>query len=158
MNKSEVILVFGRICSGKSTFQSQQHRIIVSNIVRSLLDTNDRSVLQNSLNMDMKIAEEIVSCIEEIKVGMKYNLIKHKNIIVDGIRQTSIVDYILERYPDAKLVWLQVPTEKRRQRYELRADSKDTESFDVADNKPIELECQKIFSIFEDKLQIINNY
>lgn len=108
--------------------------------------------------MDMKIAEEIVSCIEEIKVAMKYNLIKHKNIIVDGIRQTSIVDYILERYPDAKLVWLQVPTEKRRQRYELRADSKDTESFDVADNKPIELECQKIFSIFEDKLQIINNH
>jgi len=108
--------------------------------------------------MDMKIAEEIVNCIEEIKVGMKYNLIKHKNIIVDGIRQTSIVDYVLERYPDAKLVWLQVPTEKRRQRYELRADSKDTESFDIADNKPIELECQKIFSIFEDKLQIINNY
>jgi hypothetical protein len=108
--------------------------------------------------MDMKIAEEIVSCIEEIEVAMKYNLIKHKNIIVDGIRQTSIVDYILERYPDAKLVWLQVPTEKRRQRYELRADSKDTELFDVADNKPIELECQKIFSIFEDKLQIINNH
>ena len=27
-----------------------------------------------------------------------------------------------------------------------------------ADNKPIELECQKIFSTFKDKLQIINNY
>ena len=146
MNKPEIVLVFGRICSGKSSFQALQHRIIVSNIVRDLLNTNDRSVLQNSLNMDMKIAEEIVNCIEELTVGMKYNLCEHRNIIVDGIRQTSIVDYVLERYPDAKLVWLQVPTEKRKQRYELRADSKDTEPFDVADNKPIELECQKIFS------------
>ena len=108
--------------------------------------------------MDERIAEEVVSCLDAVTTAMRYNLIEHKNIIVDGIRQSSIVDYVLQWYPNAELVWLEAPTEKRRQRYEIRADYKDTEPFDVADNKPIELECQKIYSIFKDKLQVINNY
>ena len=53
---------------------------------------------------------------------------------------------------------MDAPTATRKRRYEARHADKDIESFDIADNKPIELECQKIYSIFKDKLQIINNH
>ena len=79
-------------------------------------------------------------------------------VIVDGIRQASIVEMVLEHYPYAELVWLEVPVEERKRRYELRKDAKDVESFDIADNKEIELECQKIFTIFNQRLKVIDNY
>lgn len=158
MKKSEVILVFGRICSGKSTFQSQSYRIIVSNIVRDIMQTDDRSVLQNSLDLDERIAEEVVSCIDALTTAIKRELIVDKPIIVDGIRQSSIVDYVLQWYPESEMVWLDVPEKKRKERYESRKDDKDTEAFEIADNKPIELECQKIYDTFKDKLQIIHNH
>jgi hypothetical protein len=64
---------------------------------------------------------------------------------------------VLEWYPESHLIWLNTSESTRKLRYERRDDIKDTESFEVADNKPIELECQKIFSIFEERLEIINN-
>ena len=158
MKEPEVILVFGRICSGKSTFQSQSYRIIVSNIVRGLMQTDDRAALQNSLDLDERIAEEVVGCIDALTTAIKYELIADKPIIVDGIRQTSIVDYVLQWYPESEMVWLDVPEKKRKERYESRKDNKDTEAFEIADNKPIELECQKIYETFKDKLQIIHNH
>ena len=156
--KAEVIIVCGRICSGKSTFQSMSYRIVVSNIVRDLMKSDDREKLQNSMHLDERIAEEIVGVLDATTTCIEKGIIKRKPIIVDVIRQSTIIDKVLEWYPDSELVWLDVPETKRKQRYELRNDNKDTESFEVADNKPIELECQKIFSIFKDKLQIINNY
>jgi len=81
-----------------------------------------------------------------------------EEIVVDGIRQVSILDRVLNAYPEAELVWLDCPTEERKRRYEARKDAKDVEPFEVADNKSIELECQKIFSTFKDQLTIINNY
>lgn len=156
--KAEVILVFGRICSGKSSFQSMSYRIIVSNIVRDLMKSDDREKLQNSLHLDERIAEEIIGVLDATSTCIEKGIIKRKPIIVDGIRQSTIVDKILEWYPDSTLVWLNVPDDQRKKRYENRKDAKDTEPFDIADNKPIELECQKIFSIFEERLEIINNY
>jgi len=155
--KAEVILVFGRICSGKSSFQSLSYRIVVSNIVRDLMKSNDREQLQNSMHLDERIAEEIIGVLDATSTCIEKGIIKRRPIIVDGIRQSTIVDKILELYPDSTLVWLDVSEAKRKQRYENRNDTKDTESFETADNKPIELECQKIFSIFKERLEIINN-
>ena len=156
--KAEVILVFGRICSGKSSFQSMSYRIVVSNIVKDLMKSDDREKLQNSMHLDERIAEEIIGVVDATSTCIEKGIIKRKPIIVDGIRQSTIVDKVLEWYPESVLVWLDVPESRRKLRYELRNDNKDTEPFEIADNKPIELECQKIFSIFKDKLQIINNY
>ena len=77
MKEPEVILVFGRICSGKSTFQSQSYRIIVSNIVRGLMQTDDRAALQNSLDLDERIAEEVVGCIDALTTAIKYLSLIH---------------------------------------------------------------------------------
>jgi hypothetical protein len=76
---------------------------------------------------------------------------------VDGIRQASIVHEILKHYPDAELVWLSVEDSERKRRYESRKDAKDVEPFVIADNKPIELECQNIYETYRDKLIIIDN-
>ena len=157
MRQSDIILVFGRICSGKSSFQTNAHRIVVSDIVRKLINSNDRSQLQNTQHLDEQIAEEILRQMESYDYLMSHELLRVHNIVIDGIRQPSIVEYILERFPEAHLIWLDVPQEVRRRRYETRNAEKDTESFDQADNRPIELEGQKIFSIFEDRMEIIYN-
>ena len=158
MKESQIILVFGRICSGKSTFQSQAYRVVVSNIVRKLINSNDRNQLQNTQHLDEQIAQRILGRIESYQMLMENDAIKTHNIIIDGIRQPSIVRRVLEQYPQAKLVWLDVPADIRKNRYDLRCAEKDVEPFDIADNKPIELEGQEIFTIFKERLQILHNY
>ena len=145
-------MVFGRICSGKSQYRIKDHvgRTYVSNIVRALVESSDRDKLQDSMHLDDKIAEMILE-------GPKH-MIHSEEIIIDGIRQVSIVNKVLEEYPDAEMIWLEVPEEERKRRYENRKDAKDIEPFEVADSKPIELECQKIFDTFKDRLTIIHNY
>ena len=151
-------MIFGRICSGKSTFQSQSYRVVVSNIVRDLMKSEDRAVLQDTMHLDSAISDEIINCIDALTYLIEKDLIPNKNVIVDGIRQSTIVNKVLEKYPKAGMVWLEVSDERRKKRYEIRNDGKDTQPFHTADNQPIELECQKIFSIFNKQLQVINNY
>ena len=151
-----ITLLFGRICSGKSSYRSTEliSRVLVSAIVRSVISDNaaTRDQLQDTMHLDTLIADHIIQHIDVLD-----RLYGHE-IIIDGIRQVSIVNKVLEKYPDAELVWLEVPEEERKRRYESRKDMKDVQSFEVADNKPMELECQTIYSIFKDKLTIINNY
>lgn len=151
MSTNKVTLLFGRICSGKSSFMPDTKRVVVSNIVRGILETTDRSKLQESMHLDLEIARSIC-------VNLYHYAEQYPHVIVDGIRQRSIVNFVLKEFPDAELVWLEVPTYERRRRYEQRRDTKDVESFEIADNKPIELECQKIFTTFKDRIKVIENY
>lgn len=127
-------------------------RIVVSDIVRGIIKSSSREELQNTMHLDLSITAGII---EQIGGLFKKEV---SEIVVDGIRQVSIVELVLAHFPDAELVWLEVPVEERKRRYENRKDTKDVELFEIADNKPIELECQNIFSTFRDKLTIINNY
>lgn len=153
--EKKLILVFGRICSGKSSYKPELPRITVSNTVRSLFkeligDTNaDRAALQTTLSLDQQIAERLLSQIDALEV--------EGEVIVDGIRQVSIVRHILTKYSKAILVFLEVPTEERKRRYESRADIKDVEPFEIADNKPIELQIDEILEVFKEDLIIVNN-
>ena len=148
---NKVILLFGRICSGKTSYMPDSYRITVSNLVRGILNTTDRSKLQNSQHLDQEIADSIL-------MTMFHVCEQYPVVVVDGIRQVSIVNRVLEEFPNAELVWLEVPTEERKRRYEHRKDIKDIEPFDIADNKPIELECSKIFTTFRNKIKVIENY
>ena len=150
--KPKVTLVFGRICSGKGSYiKDHPYRVIVSDIVKGIINTASRDALQNTLHLDNRIAEALL----RITVALSK---REDHVLVDGIRQVTIVDRMLQFFPDAEMVWLEVPVEERKRRYENRKDAKDVQSFEVADNKPIELECQRIFDTFKDKLTIINNY
>lgn len=150
MTTNKITLLFGRICSGKSTMYPDAKRIVVSNIVKGILETTDRDKLQDSMHLDLEIARSI--CMNLYHYAEQY-----PHVVVDGIRQSTIVDFILAEFPDAEMMWLEVPVEERKRRYESRKDKKDVQPFEVADNKPIELECQNIFTIFKDRLQIIHN-
>ena len=145
----KLTLLFGRICSGKSSLYKDSYRIVVSDLVRGIINSTSREELQNTMHLDSKIAESIVMVID--------NATEHSHIVVDGIRQATIVNKVLQHHPDTELVWLEVPVEERKRRYEARGAEKDTEPFEVADNKPIELECQDIFRIFKQQLRVINN-
>lgn len=159
MKEADIMLLCGRICSGKSSFKyTTSYRIVVSNIVRDLVQSQDRNALQQTMHLDERIAEEIVSCLDALTTAINKNLIEDKTIVVDGIRQASIIKRVLDWYPKSELIWIDAPTATRKRRYEARNAEKDVDSFDIADNKPIELECQKIYSIFKDRLSIINNH
>jgi predicted kinase len=150
--KSGLTLIFGRICSGKSVYAKKQEcSISVSKIVRDLINSASRSDLQSTAHLDATIAEKLLADIDEA-----YDYVM--DLYIEGIRQISIVETILERYPNANMIWLEVPTEERKRRYELRADLKDVESFEVADNKFLELESLKILDTFRDRITIVNNY
>ena len=146
----KLTLLFGRICSGKSSLYKDSYRIVASNLVRGIVNSASREDLQNTMHLDDTIAESIIMTID-------YVIDENPHVVVDGIRQASIVEKVLQHYPNAELVWLEVPVQERKRRYEARKDAKDVESFEIADNKPIELECQNIFSIFKEQLRIINN-
>lgn len=152
---NKVTLLFGRICSGKSSYRSDEliPRVVVSKLVRSVIADHaaTRDQLQDTMHLDNLIADSIIQCIDI------YEASYGRGVIVDGIRQVSIVEKVLEVYPNAELVWLDVPEEERRRRYESRGDAKDVEPFDIADNKAIELECQKIYETYKDRLVIVNN-
>ena len=151
MKLKKLTLLFGRICSGKSSYKPDEYRIVVSNIVRGIISKSTREELQDTIHLDRKIGEALIMVIDQVAEHVEY-------VIVDGIRQASIVEMVLEHYPYAELVWLEVPVEERKRRYESRKDAKDVEPFDIADNKEIELECQKIFTIFNQRLKVIDNY
>lgn len=152
--KPKVILLLGRICSGKGSYmKGEGTRIVVSDVVKSIVNSSSRDLLQNSMHLDSRIAENLI-----ILINRALETTSNSPVIVDGIRQISILHQILTNFPDANMVWLEVPTEERKRRYEARKDKRDVESFEVADNRPIELECEKIFNTFRDKLTTIHNY
>jgi hypothetical protein len=147
----KITYLCGRICSGKSTYRPEARRLMVSDIVRNVVNSNDRERLQNSMHLENDILEGLSMCIDyDIEMDVQ-------ELIIDGIRQPSILKRLSTVYP-GEVVWLEVPLEERKRRYEARGAEKDTEPFEVADNKPIELECQNIYDTFKTKLFIINNY
>ena len=146
----KITYLCGRICSGKSTYRPEARRLMVSDIVRNVVRSNDRERLQNSMHLENDILSGLAMCIDyDMEMGVQ-------ELIIDGIRQPSILERLSAVYP-GEIVWLEVPLEERKRRYETRGAEKDTEPFEVADNKPIELECQKIYSIFSKQLKVINN-
>ena len=146
----KITYLCGRICSGKSTYRPEARRLMVSDIVRNVVNSNDRERLQNSMHLENDILHGLAMCIDyDIEMGVQ-------ELIIDGIRQPSILERLTAEYP-GEIVWLEVPLEERKRRYEARGAEKDTEPFEVADNKSIELECQKIYSIFSKQLKVVNN-
>ena len=151
--KSKIILIFGRICSGKGSYlKDQGTRIVVSDIVRGIVSSSNRDALQDSMHLDSRIAEGLI-----ITINRALEADPYKPVIVDGIRQVSIVDQVLINFPNAELIWLSASDSERKRRYEARKDIKDVEPFEIADNKLIELECQKIFETFRNRLIIVDN-
>lgn len=142
----KVTIVIGEICSGKTTYSNSLKERIesidnkieivdVGSIVRELTAIEDRVF---NKDLDTKIVEKLTEII------FKNNLQQNIDLIIVGIRQTSIFHQVEEFCKNEgikfKPILLEVPVEIRSQRYEERNAAKDHSIvFEIADQKDKEL-------------------
>lgn len=149
-----IVLLFGKICSGKSTYAdalsyiTKAKRITVSDIVKRVSGKVSRSELQNTAHMDKEICEEL--CLE---------IDNYDSVIIDGIRQYSIVSGLAAKYgyDMMDLVWLEVPEDVRRYRFYNRSISKDDIAFQEADARDEKLGLKELQDRLKDVYITINN-
>ncbi|MFY0656155.1 MAG: AAA family ATPase [Neptunomonas phycophila] len=144
--------MFGRLCSGKGTFcqkyikQGYTH-ITTSDIVRAVSGKSTRSELTKTGDLDTKIAEEMIGVIES-----------QKPIVIDGIRQTSIVESVLQHFGEenVEMIWLEVPANVRRERFTNRAAAKDDQSFDDAEQSDSKLGIDDLETSIKSRTKIVD--
>ncbi len=149
-----IVLLFGKICSGKSTYAdalcyiTKAKRITVSDIVKRVSGKVSRSELQNTAHMDQDICHELC---QEIN--------KYDRVVIDGIRQYSIVMGLAAEYGlyNLDLVWLETPDEIRKYRFRDRAVSKDDITFEDADARDEKLGLLELQNKLKDLYIIVNN-
>jgi predicted kinase len=135
----KIIAVCGPVCCGKTTWCNERigdapnSYIKVSNIVKAISKAQTREELQNTKHLDMQIAEQLLRQVD--------SLLELSDVVyIDGIRQLSIYLYLKRYYPTIELVWVEVPYTEREQRYNSRADSRDSGiSFEQANKQDFEL-------------------
>ena len=132
-------LISGPICSGKSTWIKNDMRpdtdrvIVVSDVVRDIVKSNDRRVLQDTAEMAGRIADKITSTIKSTDI--------HNDWYVDGIRQVEIIERLVCNFGfyNTRLKWIDPGLAERELRYNLRNAEKDkSQNFhqaEIADNK-----------------------
>lgn len=151
---NKIVLLFGKICSGKSTYAhalsyiTKAKRITVSDIVKRVSGKATRSDLQNTAHMDQDICHELC---QEIN--------KYDKVVIDGIRQYTIVLGLAAEYglENLDLVWLEVPDDVRKYRFHDRAISKDDITFEEADARDEKLGLKELQEKLKDSYIIINN-
>lgn len=148
-----IILVFGRICSGKGTFcesyiKEGYHHITTSDVVKKLSGATTRDKLQDTKDFDTAIGKEIVKIIKQ-----------HDRIIIDGIRQTKIVDEVVKAYGnEVEMIWLEVPEKIRKKRFRDRGDAKDVQTFDDAEIGDTNLGLDAVEAKFKSQSKVVNYY
>lgn len=117
----QVVLVFGKLCSGKGTYSKtlvqQDPRFIhvtTSDIVKHLVNTTSRALLQLTGHLDAVIAEKMVNLITTTPY-----------IVIDGIRQVSIIDVIEQNFTNIQYIWVETDAATRKHRFTDRNDKKD---------------------------------
>ena len=150
----KITLLFGKICSGKSTYAdalcyvTKAKRITVSDIVKRLSGMTSRSQLSTTADLDESIAIELC---KEIK--------RYDKVVIDGIRQYSIVfELVLEFGRDEiEMIWLEVPDEVRRHRFYDRAIAKDDMTFEMSNELDDKLGLADLQEKLKDVYTIVNN-
>lgn len=151
---NRIVLLFGKICSGKSTYANalsyitKAKRITVSDIVKRVSGKASRSELQDTAHMDQDICYEL--CCE---------INKYDKVVIDGIRQYTIVTGLVAEYglENIDLVWLEVPDDVRKYRFYDRAVSKDDITFEEADARDEKLGLKELQENLKNSYIIINN-
>jgi dephospho-CoA kinase len=152
--KKPIVLVFGRLCSGKGTYCKQYtdrgyHHVTTSDVVKSLSGKSRRDQLQKTKSLDQAIAEKL----SEVASN-------NQPIVIDGIRQVSIVDYLVNTFgkDNIEMVWLEVPKDIRRNRYNKRGSKGDVAPFDKAEAGDSELGLDDVEAKYKSRSKIINHY
>lgn len=139
-----ITFICGQLCSGKTKLAMayssicESHYIEVGDILRHIKQTSDRNVLQNT----KELLQEIIICIKDVVEEES-----SANWIICGVRQKEI----LEAFSDSAYIWLEVPYNIRKLRYETRSREGDERSFEEAEQGDINL------GILDVKQYILNN-
>lgn len=127
-----ISFVCGQLCSGKTLYSKTLAHIgngtylEVGDVVREIKKSADRKTLQDSRDLYEQIIE---------RVAYAYNTSKSQQLIVSGVRQMEI----LSAFPSATLLWIECPKEERKVRYEARARTGDSQTFEEAESGDINL-------------------
>lgn len=154
LQTKRIVLIFGKICSGKSTYAdalcyvTKAKRITVSDIVKRVSGKATRSELQTTQDLDEQISAELIVEIE-----------KYDKVVIDGIRQHSIVWNLVNKFgkPNVDMLWLEAADDVRRYRFYDRAVAKDDISFEQADERDEKLGLSYVAKVFENWYIKINN-
>lgn len=125
-----ISFVCGQLCSGKTLYSkalaqiSEGLYIEVGDIVREIKQTSDRKLLQDSKNLSSLIIEHL-----------KRLAANNPELIISGVRQKEI----LEKFLDSTLLWVECPSQERKARYNSRARTGDTQTFEEAEQGDINL-------------------
>ena len=138
--QADINFVCGYICSGKNRFCKQfkdtHEHIVVSDIVRSIVMHSTRAELQDTKDL----ADQIVIALVE-KIDRP--LLQGKKVLVDGIRQASILWALKQQYKDdfkLSAIWLECDLFVLKKRYANRAALKDAGvTFEEAFEKDLDL-------------------
>lgn len=110
----------------------QTDHVVVSDIVRSIVKSGDRQDLQNTADLDHLISLQLATRVSK-------SLSDGKRVLVDGVRQQSVLHHLVQIVDDIEYVWIDCADDVRAARYQTRQSAKDgTISFadaDVADDK-----------------------
>ena len=159
----KIVFLFGEICSGKSTYEPEGKsvRLTVSNVVKKLMQSEDREVLQKTKHMDTMIANEIANDLWHYDTFIFESKDTTPDyLIIDGIRQGTILtvleSYIQRSHPywGIEYKWLEVDKEERKRRFEARKDPKDTLTFEEAEKRDNELGLSNLFRILKEQNKI----
>lgn len=131
MNKKPIHLVSGELCSGKGTYcnalrNTHGYEIIsVSDTVRAISGKTKRSELTKTSDLDSQILSSLVIQIEK-------NFKLQIPVIVDGIRQVSIAQGIVDHFgkENVTATWLDVDKDEQQSRFKNRSADKDDQDLD----------------------------
>lgn len=136
----EVVMIFGKVCSGKSTYMCEHYKgaltIDVGSIVRELTKSIGRT--HNAL-----LANDIIKVLNEKLMNASVTGIE--TVVIAGVRQVRILeavrDFIISKVRvKFKIIHLDVPEFVLRKRFFQRANAKDSElTFDQVIHRDNEL-------------------
>ena len=120
----------------------------VSDIVKSLINSEKRSDAVNTVHYDQQI---ITRLIDEIN--------KHDKVVVEGIRQPSIIQALQSYYGSqiVDMIWLDVPTDVRKERFNKRSRPGDDQPFDQAGHGDEGLGIGDVERIMKTKGRVASN-
>lgn len=127
-----ISFVCGQLCSGKTLYSKALAEtcegvyIEIGDIVRQLKMSLRRNILQDSENLKDAIIAHL---------SVKINFHKGRDLVISGARQVDIV----KAFPEATLLWINCPTEVRKNRYSERSRAGDSQAFEEAEQGDIDL-------------------
>lgn len=156
----QVIFLSGYLSSGKGTccdkYFKNYMRIGVSGIIKNIIGKSTRKELQDTAHLDQEVILKLIEVIEG-------NFSNH--LIIDGIRQPSIYialqQYLVANNIAYECVWLQVPIEVCKKRFEYRKQGTDKEniSFEQAFDRDKDLGLLQLEQLWkENECAILKNY